>query len=182
MDGPLTVESVRAAPADEVRERVRLMTLGQLADLPREVTLALPEDARRLRRDRLADDPTPWGIPAIMRASGLGRDAVSRWRTNYINTGTESANALPPPANEEECKKPGETGSKRGGGGVPWWPAGVIRRWLSGAAERADEDFYPFPKGRKPTGRPPGTGKKKTTSAAAAPAKKTTTRRPKKAA
>jgi hypothetical protein len=137
-----TVDDVGAA---SLRELGR-MTRGQVE--------ALTDDARAARRERLLADPTPWGINRIADEFGMkSRDAVAKWRGNYLRTGQVGANALPAPANEDECLKPGDTAASAAS---PVWPAGAIRAW-GVQCGRMDEDFVPRPGGRRPPGRTPRT-------------------------
>lgn len=134
------------------RDEIGSMTLRQLEGMTRDQVLALPDDARQLRRERLLDDPTPRGLTWIASTFGLTRSGVAKWRGEYLrNGGRETENALPKPMNEADgCKLPGESGPA---GASPIWPAGQIRGW-GHRYNGLDEDFFPTG-GRKSTGRPP---------------------------
>lgn len=146
--------------AEAAVARMTLRELAPKSDMnPGGMTLeqveALPPKARELRRTRLRQDPTSWGIAQIADAAGLGRGAVSAWRGNYLRTGQESAEALlapDPDLSDPNIKQPGDTSPARGG--TPRWRAGDARDWLHGAGRRLTQDYFPTG-GRKPPGRPP---------------------------
>ncbi|MEU8023732.1 hypothetical protein AB0B88_16105 [Micromonospora haikouensis] len=128
----------------EAVDRINSATLVDLAKMSREAVAALPEPARRARRDRLFADMTVWRARHICEAAGVSRHAYAAWRNNYLN-GTGGESALLAPFNEatEDVKRPGEDRPR--GSDEPKWYAGEVRTWLRDS-DRIDEDAFPLRK------------------------------------
>lgn len=151
MNATLTPDEIGNMKAGEVLDQIRAAPIRELAAMSREAVAALPEAARKARRDRLAEDTTVWLARHVMDAADVGRPAYVRWRNNYLRTGKASESAMIRPLNEDsgDVKRPLEQGPR--GSDSPLYYAGEVRRWLA-TYGRVDEDFFPMR--RRPPGRP----------------------------